>query len=416
MNRRNFLSTTFAGAAAASGLPAAAGVTADNKPPSRPSALTPPPPGVEYFTQERLEKAIDTTITTDGIDFQLACYVCNLWHPTPVLEKWFGKGFSEWEICRRAKTQFEGHYQPKRPLWGYYKEEQIEWATREIDLAASSGIDVFMVDWYWHDGAMFLHEWLENAFLKSPNREKVKFAIMWANHHWMNFYLAPEEGEEAMLLPQTYSEADMDRLGAYLVEKYFTQPNYWKIKGKAVFGTFWTNHLITHFAAPKLHKIFDSWEERARKAGLEGIHFQACAEVNPATPLAEAGFSSATDYHTFATNDPPGGRTPFARGAEAAIARWKYMPGLVKVPYFPQVPVGWDSSPRYGRKANVFVNRTADQYERLLVAAKHYVAAAKLDPPIIYTGAWNEWTEDHFLLPDEVHGYSYLEAVARQFA
>ena len=30
-------------------------------------------------------------------------------------------------------------------------------------------------------------------------------------------------------------------------------------------------------------------------------------------------------------------------------------------------------------------------------------------------GAWNEWTEDHYLLPDEVYGYSYLEAVKRQF-
>ncbi|MEO6434233.1 MAG: glycoside hydrolase family 99-like domain-containing protein [Tepidisphaeraceae bacterium] len=420
MNRREFLSAMLAGAVSASGASTATDAASPDakavaKPP-RPPELAPPPPGVEYFTQERLEKAIDTTISTDGIDFQAVCYVCNLWHPTPVLEKWFGKGFTEWEMCRRAKALYEGHYQPKRPSWGYYKEAEVEWATREIDLAASSGIDVFMVDWYWHDGAMFLHEWLESAFLKSPSREKIKFAVMWANHHWNNFYLAPEEGEEATLLPQVYSDADIDRLGAYLVEKYFTQPNYWKVGGKPLFAVYWTTHLIKHFGAAKLHKIFDTWEERARKAGLQGIHFQAASEVDATTPIIEAGFSSATDYHTFAKVIPFGGRTAFAQGAEASIERWKSMPDIVKVPYFPQCPVGFDNSPRYGKRTHIFVNRTADQYERLLIAAKHFIAARKTDPPAIYMGAWNEWTEDHYLLPDDVYGYSYLEAVRRQFA
>ncbi len=421
MNRRGFLSATVAGAVSASG---AAMVAAEEKPagekptsrPAQPAPLSPPPPGVEYFTQERLEKAIDTSVPIDGIDFLAVTYVCNLWHPTPVLEKWFGKGFSEWEICRRAKALYEGHYQPKRPMWGCYKELELEWARREIDLAATSGIDVFMVDWYWHSGEMFLHEWLENSFLKSPNRDKIKFAVMWANHDWYNFYLAPEEGQEAVLLPQVYSDDDMDRVGAYLVDHYFTQPNYWKIDNKAVFAAFLPNSLIKHFTAAKLHKIFDGWQDRAVKAGLGGIHFQASYEFDADVPLVEAGFSSATDYHAFARVLPFGGKSSFATGAEEAIARWKKMSDLVKVPYFPNVPVGFDNSPRYGKKTHIFEGRTADQFERLIVAAKHFAAAKKLATPAVYMGAWNEWTEDHFLLPDEVHGYSYLEAVRRQFA
>jgi hypothetical protein len=415
MNRRDFLSATVVGAMSAG----SAGAVANQATPTsnqKPAPLAPPPPGVDYFTQERLEKAIDTSASLDGIDFQAVCYVCNLWHPTPVLEKYHGKGFSEWEICRRAKALFEGHYQPKRPLWGYHKEAEVEWATREIDLAASSGIDVFMVDWYWHDGAMFMHEWLENAFLKSPSRSKMKFAVMWANHDWINMYLAPEEGQEAVLFPQNYSDADMDRAGAYLVEHYFTQPNYWKIDNKAVFATFLPNMLIQHFGAAKLHKIFDAWQSRAVKAGLGGIHFQSSNAFGGEVPLGEAGFSSTTDYHSFARVQPYGGRSPFASGAEEAIKRWKSISPVVKLPYFPNASVGWDSSPRYGKRTHVFTGRSADQYERLLVAAKHFVAATKVNPPLVYMGAWNEWTEDHFLLPDEVHGYSYLEAVRRQFA
>jgi len=272
-----------------------------------------------------------------------------------------------------------------------------------------------MVDWYWHEGQMFLHEWLEDGFLKSPNRDRMKFAVMWANHHWTNFYLAPEEGQEAILLPQNYSDADMDRLCGYLIDHYFTQPNYWTIDGKAVFAVFWVGHLIEHFGATRLHKIFDGWEGRARKAGLAGIHFQACDQYDARTPLIEAGFSSSTRYHTFAWGGKTQ-RTPFAEGAEWSIHVWKDQSAGIKVPYFPQCPVGWDNSPRYGRNAKLFVGRTADQFERLLVAGKHFVAAKKTKPAAVYMGAWNEWTEDHFLLPDDVYGYSYLEAVRRQFA
>jgi hypothetical protein len=418
MNRRQFLgaaAAATAGATAAS-IGSSQSIADTAKPPasSKPDSLAEPPPGVPYFTQERLEASIDTSGSLDGIDFTAVTFVCNLWHPSPVLEKWFGKGFSEWEICRRAKALYEGHYQPKRPLWGCYKEAEPEWAAREIDLAASAGLDVFMVDWYWHSGEMFLHEWLEDAFLKAPNCEKMKFALMWANHHWTNMYLAPEQGEEAILLPQTYSDADMDRLCGYLIDHYFTQPNYWKIDGKPVFGTFWTGHLINHFTPAGLRKIFDGWESRARKAGLNGIHFQTCDLYDQRTPLLDAGFASATRYHPYAGGGKTN-RTPWAEGAQWCIKQWHDQSAELKVPYFPNCPVGWDNSPRYGRNAKVFVNRSADQFERLLVAAKHFVAQKKLATSAVYMGAWNEWTEDHYLLPDEVYGYSYLEAVRQQF-
>jgi hypothetical protein len=415
MNRRQFLSTAATGALAA-GLSTASTASPTSRS-SSPLPLSPPPPDVPYFTQERLEKAIDTTVPIEEIDFQVACFVCNLWHPTPVLEKWFGKNFSEWEVMKRAQPIFPGHYQPKRPLWGTHPEEKVEWATREIDLAASSGIDIFMVDWYWHDGTMFLHEWLENAFLKSPSREKLKFCVMWANHDWTNFYPSPESGQEALLLPQNYSDADFDRMTAYLIDHYFHQPNYWTLDGKPVFAIFNSGDLIARVGGPdKMHKIFDRMRDQCTKSGLKGLHLQASDGYTPGqTPIEAAGFETATRYHTYARGGQTN-RTPFVEGAEYAIKIWKdQAPGL-KIPYFPNCAVGWDNSPRCGARAQVFYNRTADQYERLLQAAKYFIAARKIDPPVVTLSNWNEWTEDHYLLPDEIHGYSYLEAVKRQFA
>ena len=423
MNRREFLTAASAGAIAAA-VPASAQAQAApaTSQPSKSGNLAPPPPGVEYFTQERLEKAIDTTTPISGIPFQTIAYTFNPWHPSPYMEKTFGKGWTEYETMRMARPQFPGHYQPKRPLWGAFDEANPEWAAREIDLASSAGLTAFMIDWYWHTGTMFYHEQLEQGLLKAPNKEKMKFAVMWANHHWPNLYPAPEHGEEATLLPQEYSDDDMTRICEYLIEHYFSQPNYFRIGDKPVFAIFWSNHLTKHFGATKLHKIFDDWQSRAQKAGLKGIHFQASAEYDGHSQLKEAGFDSATDYHAWAGGEP-GKTSPYVRMCETAIKRWHERRASVasqQIPYYPECPVGWDNSPRYGKKAHVYVNRTADQFERLLIAAKHFVTSTpadvpKADPPLIYMGAWNEWTEDHYLLPDDVYGYSYLEAVKRQF-
>ena len=154
---------------------------------------------------------------------------------------------------------------------------------------------------------------------------------------------------------------------------------------------------------------------RAAKAGLKGLHIQASHVYRAGeTPLKDAGFDSATHYHTFA-GGPPGESTVYADALAQSIETWKKTVTNLNLPYFPDCPVGWDNSPRYGRNAHWVSYRTPDQYELLLGAAKSFVAARRTKPPIIFLSAWNEWTEDHYLLPDAQFGYGYLEAVKRQF-
>jgi len=105
------------------------------------------------------------------------------WHSYDHGSAWKGEGWTEWEGVKAAVPRFPGHEQPLRPTWGYFDESDPKWSAREIDLAADHGIDVFLFDWYWYSGVKNMEEALERGFLKAANRQRMKFALMWANHH-----------------------------------------------------------------------------------------------------------------------------------------------------------------------------------------------------------------------------------------
>jgi hypothetical protein len=50
-----------------------------------------------------------------------------------------------------------------------------------------------------------------------------------------------------------------------------------------------------------------------------------------------------------------------------------------------------------------------------LRAAKEYVDEHPNQPPLVTINSWNEWTETSYLLPDDLYGYGYLEAIKRVF-
>ena len=55
-----------------------------------------------------------------------------------------------------------------------------------------------------------------------------------------------------------------------------------------------------------------------------------------------------------------------------------------------------------------------DKIEFLCQKAQQAISQRDWDKAkVVYISAWNEWTEDHCLLPDTIWGYSYLEALRR---
>jgi hypothetical protein len=418
MNRRTFLASVTQAAAAATVVQAQ---NTGSQPPVTQlhAALPPSLIGVEaesgYFTEARLHSVLGTS-QLQKPEVQVIAYNFPSWHPSPWMEARFGKGWTEFDALRNARSLFPGHTMPHYPLWGYYNEADPAWAAREIDMAATYGIDAWLIDWYWHEGTQFYHEQLEQGMLKAPNRDKLKFAVMWANHDWKNVYPARSPGQAATILPQTHSLADLERVTNYCAEHYFSQSNYFRIDNAPLFAFFDLGKLLEQLQVEGLKRGLNQMRERALKLGFPKLHLQVCNGYGAqAAQLGDFGFDSATQYGTFGWtygSKPPGSRIPYGIGAMEAIASWQQTRNAVKIPFHPCAQVGWDDSPRFEEFASIAINRSPDQFERLVRAARHSTTAATYSK-LVYIAAWNEWTEDHVLLPDTTWGYSYLEALYR---
>jgi len=244
---------------------------------------------------------------------------------------------------------------------------------------------------------------------------------MCANHGWWECFAAPTVSSErrTILLPQLHSEEDMMKVIEYCIENYFHEPNYWRVEGALVFAIWNPNLLLRTFSSDQLKRVFYSMRQRVAQAGLGDLHIQASATytyTGHEGELKALGFDSATGYHTGGFKSwVPGSRPPYGEGAVGAIGVWKETAARASVPFFPDCSIGWDDSPRFGARAVMATQRTPDQYERLMRAAQYFSAASSAKQKIIFLSNWNEWTEDHVLLPDTIFGYSYLEAVRRVF-
>jgi hypothetical protein len=356
------------------------------------------------------------------------------WHNYDHGSSWKGEGWTEWEGVKAAVSRFPGHHQPLKPSWGYFDESDPKWAEREIDLAVSHGIDVFLYDWYWHSGVRCMEEALEQGFLRAPNRDRMKFALMWANHDRRDQFCPVFGKDRTVWLPSRHSPRDTNRVMDYCIEHYFRQPNYWRVEGGLFFSLFEATRFVKELGGPEpTRKLFAQIDARLRQANLPPMHWNGMvATPQAAAILKEAGFASTSRYNvSTARKVQPDMTERYEDVMEAHRQHWKNMQAstLVDVPV---VTMGWDASPRcrqdvpwpFPKSAkgwpeypytHVVVGNTPERFEQLLRDAARHVEQDPRQPFAVLLNAWNEWTEGGFLLPEERYGTGYLEAIKRVF-
>lgn len=348
------------------------------------------------------------------------------YHQDDHYDSWFGEGWNEWRLLQEAPARFPGH-RIWKSAWGAFDEADPKWMEKQISLAADHGIDVFLFDWYWYSGVKILHRPLEQGFLHAANRNRLKFALMWANHDWRNYFPAPQKNEAALLLPSRTSEHDFSRLIDHCATSYFLHTNYWRVEGALYFGVFETDKLIQQLGGPVgTKRALDAARQRTRSAGLGSIHFAAFHSAPEAIQgLHDSGFDSITTYNITGSGKASLPERPldsYTDVVNAHVDFWKRLDTGV-LPYFPVLTVGWDCTPRWERNTpwppsrhaypygTVVISNSPPEFARLCKLASQRVRESHLKPTAILVNAWNEWTEGSALLPEVTHQTGFLEAL-----
>ncbi|WP_176541443.1 MULTISPECIES: glycoside hydrolase family 99-like domain-containing protein [unclassified Bacillus (in: firmicutes)] len=375
---------------------------------------------------------------TGKSEYEIAVYYFPNYHIDERNKMTHGEGWTEWEIVKHAHPRFPGHQQPKIPLWGYEDESDPLVMEKKISAASSHGISSFIFDWYWYEDGPFLQRALEEGFLKAENNDQLKFALMWANHDWVDIHPAPRNRHYHELYNGAVSESAFIEATNHMIENYFNHPSYWRVKEGLYFSIYELMNLIKGLGGvTDTKRVLKDFRARVRKAGLGDLHLNAVvwgAEIIPNEQkvenvnelLGQLGFDSITSYvwiHHNELDEFPA--TSYARFRECATENYLEFTHKYDLPYFPNVTMGWDSSPRT-IQSDVYQNlgypympilsgNTPEEFTISLKEVKGFLDKGLTNPKIFTINAWNEWTEGSYLEPDTVHGMGYLEAIREVF-
>lgn len=367
-------------------------------------------------------------------DITVACYYFPNYHtddPRNIINK--GPGWSEWELVKAAVPRFPGHKQPNIPAWGYTDEKDPGVMAQKISAAAKNGIDCFIFDWYMYEDGPFLNQCIDYGFFKAKNCDSIKFGLMWANHDWVDIHPYTRGAEQKLLYGGEVSPGRFEEISDLLVKEYFTRPNYWKIDGQAYFSVYDIQKFVKGFGSIEATKAaMERMRQKAVAAGLKGVHWNLVAWGNPILPGEKApantaelirmlGFDSATSYVWIHHVQLPDTITGYNYVRDAYFAHWDKVKSEYSVPYFPNVTMGWDPTPRCDISSewantgypfmNIIGNNTPENFKKALYLTMEKLLADPSGPRILNINCWNEWTEGSYLEPDVVNGMSYLEAV-----
>jgi hypothetical protein len=373
----------------------------------------------------------------EASQYQVGVYYFPNYHVDPRNEEVHGPGWTEWELVKLARPRFEGHRQPRVPAWGYLDEADPDVMAMKIDAAADHGIDYWIFDWYWYNDGPFLNRCLEEGYLRAGNNERVRFCCMWANHDWLNIHPAKLRDSRSVLYPGAVTRETFDTMADRVIQTYFRHPSHFTIAGCPYFSIYELSKLLQSFGGIEpTCEALDGFRAKTKAAGFRDLHLNAVVWGRPVLPgeqtpinpqeLVEAlGFDSFTSYvwiHHVPLGQFP--ETDYNHVRDRYFDYWEQVEQSFSVPYFPNVTMGWDSSPRtiqsdrYLNAGYPFMatigNNTPDRFHEALSLVKQGLDERD-GPSILNINAWNEWTEGSYLEPDMTHGTRYLEAIRDVF-
>jgi lipopolysaccharide biosynthesis protein len=348
-------------------------------------------------------------------------------HPIPENDAWWGKGFTEWTNVVKARSRFEGHYQPHLPAdLGFYDLRLEEARLAQEQLAKSYGIHGFCYYHYWFNGKRVLHEPLDRKMQNT--KEDLPFMMCWANENWTKTW---DGADHHVLLHQEYSfEDDLEHIQHLIT--YFKDDRYIKVNGKPVFVIY----------RPRLFQDIKQtialWREEVKKAGFPDLYIGFAQNNEHSFLPKEKGFDFGIQFQpNFGTKQTPipfgisklkTHTIKFKRLLGYKVKKifgfnydkcnhyfdyWAYAKTQIELDFRPNIYPGitpmWDNSARRNENPFIFHNSTPTKYKKWLTHIKKKYPWDTLPENFLFINAWNEWAEGNHLEPCQKWGKQYLE-------
>lgn len=300
-------------------------------------------------------------------------------------------------------------YPERKPLLGWYKEEDPKVMQQQVAWMNQYGIDQIIFDWYWSGNAPMLEHALQNYL--AIHGKKPGFSVMWANHS-----AGPKNG------------AVFYSMVRYWIDNYFSRPEYFKIDGKPVVFIMLGDGLDEKARAfgSSAEELLSKAQSMAKAAKLPGIFFVSGGGGEWILKDAQGkakGFSGyfAYNYHA-GPGGSIGGERRLSRGYveldQAYRRHWDWMMKFSNAPYILPLTAGWDKRPWGGSKDPLHDRSVSSvkQFKAQLLAAKELLRKypdKTLNMATIC--CWNEFGEGSYIEPTEGEQFNHLKAVLDTF-
>ena len=352
-----------------------------------------------------------------------AAYVYPGWHPIPERDEGFHPGFTEWELVAACRPRFAGHAQPKVPLLGTYDDRDPREVGRRVALARDHGVDALVHGFFWCRGKRVFEDALDRGFLGSREGREMPFALMWANR--MPRRVLPVRRSDLPVIEGarrvSSDVGDFTTMVSTIARAYMERPNYLTVEGRPYLSIYDSSYFLLELGLEGAREAVAAARARLAREGRADLHLAAIEPNDAFLPhVREVGFDSVTHYVLL-----PEWRGPFrqdyAERAELRSREWGRFPEVSGLPYFPSVSPGWDATPRgadFGPKrpdkypwSPVVTGESPERFHEALERAHRFAAGPRVDDPLVMIASLNEWSEGHYLEPDERFGHGWLEAV-----
>ena len=363
-------------------------------------------------------------------------------HESAQNNKWWGKGFTEWNLVRNAQPLYDEHHQPRIPLNGYFDLSETKELNRQFKLANDHGIDGFVFYHYWYEGTQLLGKPIK-LILDNPQMD-TNFSLCWANHSWTRSW-KNRQGALDMLIEQTYEKDYKERVKHFeYLNKVFADPRYIKIDNKPLFQIYKPEDI------PNLDIFLEELREYTLKKNNIQIHISGIItgwrrdwkylkSLDSAT-LAQPALSmyspndlfnglldSKERFNTTAllrslpqpmlkllykVQDKFYNKVKYFDYDEVwkkLISQYKATSKSTKIPLFTSSFVDFDNTARYGKRARIMKGFSPEKFGRYFSELVKAVDA--VDGEAMFINAWNEWGEGMYLQPDKKHGNKRLEQI-----